>query len=266
MMLSSRSISFKSSLIRSNLSRSVLLRSRGAALFSSTAKPNCAVILSGCGVYDGSEIQEATAVLFNLSLRANVQCFAPNVDQMHVVNHTDGSEMEQPRNVMIESARICRGNIMNLADLKVTDHHCLIVPGGFGAAKNLCSFAVDGVDMKVQNDVERVVKEFHAASKPMGFCCIAPVIPAKTFGSNGVEVTVGNEEDNDKGDWPYSGTAGAIKEMGAKHVVRGPKQSHTDQKHKIVTAPAYMYNGEPAEIYESVQAMADDVLKLVNGL
>ena len=143
----------------------------------------------------------------------------------------------------------------------MADHDCLIVPGGFGAAMNLCCFAVDGVDMKMQNDAEGVVKEFHAASKPMGFCCIAPVIPAKTFGNNGVEVTVGDEEDNDKGDWPYSGTAEAIKEMGAKQVVREPTQSHTDQKHKIVTAPAYMYHGEPAEIYESVKALCDEVLQ-----
>lgn len=209
-------------------------------------------------------------MLFNLSKRANVQCFAPNIDQMHVVNHSNGSEMEETRNVLTESARICRGNIKDLAQLKAADYHCLIVPGGFGAAKNLCSFAVDGKEMKVQGEVERAVREFHAASKPMGFCCIAPVIPAKMFGSSGVELTVGNEEDNgvgdDTGDWPYCGTAGAINEMGAKHVVRGPTQSHTDQKHKIVTAPAYMYNGEPAEIYESVKAMCDDVLKLVNGL
>merc|ERR1712046_29018 len=143
--------------------RTGFLRPRGTALFSTATKPNCAVILSGCGVYDGTEIQEATAVLFILSHRANVQCYAPNIDQMHVVNHTDGSEMEQPRNVLVESARICRGNIKDLAELKVSYYQCLIVPGGFGAAKNLCSFAVDGTSMKVQNDVERVVKEFHAA-------------------------------------------------------------------------------------------------------
>jgi len=205
-------------------------------------------------------------VLFNLSKRANVQCFAPNIDQMHVVNHTDGSEMEQSRNVLVESARICRGNILDLKALKAADYHCLIVPGGFGAAKNLSDFAVNGKGMTVQSEVERAVKEFHAASKPMGFCCIAPVIPAKVFGGNGVEVTVGNEEDNEQGQWPYAGTAGACTEMGAKHVVRGPTQSHTDQKHKIVTAPAYMYNGEPMEIFESVKSMCDDVLKLVNGL
>lgn len=183
-----------------------------------------------------------------------------------MVNHTDGNEMEPSRNVSVESARICRGNIKDLVELKAADYHCLIVPGGFGDAKNLSDFAVNGANMKVHTEVERVVKEFHAASRPMGFCCIAPVIPAKVFGSTGVEVTVGNDEDNDKGDWPYAGTAGAIQEMGAKHVVRGPTQTHTDEKHKIVTAPAYMYNGEPAVIFESVKNMCDDVLKLVNGL
>lgn len=231
-------------------------------LFSSGGKlPNAAVVLSGCGVYDGTEIQESTAVLFNLAKRANVQCFAPNIDQMHVVNHTNGEEMNEKRNVLIESARICRGNIKDLKDINVKEFDCIIFPGGFGAAKNLCSFAVDGANMNVNKDVEDAVKKFKAESKPMGFCCIAPVIPAKIFGKE-VEVTVGNDKDED-GNWPYAGTAGGIEEMGAKHIVRGPQQAYIDEKNKIVTAPAYMYNGDPMEIFESVKAMCDGVLKLV---
>eukprot|EP01084_Bolivina_argentea_P078545 142531_1 len=234
------------------------------ALFSSAKKPNCAVILSGCGVYDGTEIQESVAILFSLTKRSNVQCFAPNINQMHVVNHTDGSEMTETRNVLIESARICRGNIKDIKELKADDYNCLLVPGGFGAAKNLCTFAVDGVNMSVNNEVERVVKDFKNKAKPMGFCCISPVIPANIFGKDSVEVTVGNDKDNDNGDWPYCDTAAAIEEMGAKHNVRGPEQVYIDEKNKIVTAAAYMYNGEPGEIFASVNAMCDAVLKLVS--
>ena len=227
-------------------------------------KPNCAVILAGCGVYDGTEIQESTAILFSLSKRANVQCFAPNINQMHVINHTNGDEMkEETRNVLVESARICRGNIKDIKELKATDYDCALFPGGFGAAKNLSSYAVDGAKMKVNDEVEKVVKDFHANSKPLGFTCIAPVIAAKVLGKEcGVELTVGNDTNNDNGDWPYAATAKAMEEMGAKHVIREPTQAHVDEKNKVVTAPAYMYNGEPDDIFQSVKAMCDEVLKL----
>eukprot|EP01083_Nonionella_stella_P139703 426733_1 len=236
---------------------------RASFCLSAQKKANCAVLLSGCGVYDGSEIQESTAILFSLSKRANVQCFAPNINQMHVVNHTDGTEMDETRNVLIESARICRGNIKDIKELNADDYHCLLVPGGFGAAKNLCSFAVDGADMKVNDEVEKVVQDFHNKSKPMGFTCIAPVIPSKVFGQeHSVAVTVGSDQDNENGDWPYAGTAQAIETMGAKHVVRGPTQTHVDDKNKIVTSPAYMYNGEPREIYDSVLLCVTQFLHL----
>ena len=241
------------------------LHSLHKATFSSPRqKPDCAVILSGCGVYDGAEIQESTAILFSLSKRANVQCFAPNINQMHVINHTNGEEMNESRNVLIESARICRGNIKDIKELQSRDYHCAFFPGGFGAAKNLSSYAVDGSNMKVNDEVERVVKDFHANSKPIGFCCISPVIPAKVLAKEfGVELTVGNDADNDNGDWPYAGTASDIQEMGAKHVIRGPTQAHVDEKNKVVTAPAYMYNGESDDIFQSVRAMCDGVLKLI---
>ena len=233
------------------------------SLFSSGQKlPNCAVVLSGCGVYDGTEIQESTAILFNLAKRANVECFAPNIDQMHVVNHTNGEEMNEKRNVLIESARICRGNIKDIKELNSNNFDCILFPGGFGAAKNLCSFAVDGANMKINKDVEDVIKKFKNESKPMGFCCISPVIPAKIFG-NDTQVTVGNDKDNENGDWPYAGTAQAIEEMGCKHIIKGPTQAFIDEKNKIVTAPAYMFNGDPGDIFESVKSMCDAVLKLV---
>eukprot|EP00484_Ammonia_sp_Unknown_P029186 CAMPEP_0197026268 /NCGR_PEP_ID=MMETSP1384-20130603/6398_1 /TAXON_ID=29189 /ORGANISM="Ammonia sp." /LENGTH=249 /DNA_ID=CAMNT_0042454909 /DNA_START=35 /DNA_END=784 /DNA_ORIENTATION=- len=232
------------------------------SLFSTAAsKPNCAVVLSGCGVYDGSEIQESSAVLFSLAKRANVQCFAPNKKQLHVINHTNGEEMAEERNVLVESARICRGNIKDLKELNADQFDCVLFPGGFGAAKNLCSFAVDGVNMKVDAEVERVVKEFRAKGKPMGFSCIAPVIPAKLI--KDVQVTVGNDQDNEQNEWPYAGTAGAIDQMGGKHMVRGATQTHIDETNKVVTSAAYMFNGDPDDIYQSINAMCDGVLKLV---
>ncbi|XP_068541647.1 glutamine amidotransferase-like class 1 domain-containing protein 3, mitochondrial [Anas acuta] len=193
-----------------------------AAFHSSSPRPRgarVAVVLSGCGVYDGTEIHEASAILVHLSRGgAEVQMYAPDVPQMHVVDHSKGQPAEaESRNVLVESARIARGKITSLAKLTTADHDAVIFPGGFGAAKNLSTFAVDGKDCKVNREVERVLKDFHKAGKPIGLCCISPVLAAKVL--SGAEVTVGHEEE-EGGKWPYAGTAGAIKELGGKHCVK----------------------------------------------
>ncbi|XP_044606954.1 glutamine amidotransferase-like class 1 domain-containing protein 3, mitochondrial isoform X4 [Equus asinus] len=143
-----------------------------AALHGSAPRPGpkVALVLSGCGVYDGTELHEASAILVHLSRGgAEVQIFAPDVPQMHVIDHTKGQPAEsETRNVLTESARIARGKITDLARLSAANHDAAIFPGGFGAAKNLSTFAVDGKDCKVNKDVERVLKEFHEAGKPIG--------------------------------------------------------------------------------------------------
>ncbi|KAM4887097.1 glutamine amidotransferase-like class 1 domain-containing protein 3, mitochondrial [Thomomys bottae] len=238
-----------------------------AALHGSAPRPGArvALVLSGCGVYDGTEIHEASAALVHLSRGgAEVQIFAPDVPQMHVIDHTKGQPSEsESRNVLAESARIARGKITNLAQLKASNHDAAIFPGGFGAAKNLSTFAVDGKDCKVNKDVERVLKEFHAAGKPIGLCCIAPVLAAKVL--RGVEVTVGHEQE-EGGKWPYAGTAQAVKALGAKHCVKGVTisflQLHVDQKNKVVTTPAFMCEAELHHIHDGVGAMVRKVLEL----
>ncbi|XP_056321878.1 glutamine amidotransferase-like class 1 domain-containing protein 3, mitochondrial isoform X1 [Danio aesculapii] len=149
-----------------------------------------AVVLAGCGVFDGSEIHEASAVLVHLSRQqATVKMFAPNTDQMHVVDHLKGSPTEEKRNVLVESARLARGEIEDLGQLNVKELDAIIFPGGFGAAKNLCSWAVNGKDCSVNDQVKAVLQAFHAEKKPIGLCCISPVLAAKVF--PGCEVTVG---------------------------------------------------------------------------
>lgn len=227
--------------------------------FSANALPSVAVVLNGCGVYDGTEVTEAVSVLISLGGRANVQCFAPDKDQMHVVNHTKGEEMNETRNVLLESARIARGDVKPLTDLSASDYSAVIFPGGFGAAKNLCNFAVAGADMEVDAEVTRVVTEFKAANKPQGFCCIAPVIPGKILKAS---VTVGSDNTEDP-DYPYAGTAGAIDAMGGKHVVKGPASVCVDPENNVVTSAAYMYNGRPDQIFDSVKAMVDTVMQRI---
>ncbi|KAI5941448.1 Glutamine amidotransferase-like class 1 domain-containing protein 3B, mitochondrial [Manis javanica] len=234
-----------------------------ATLHGSAPRPGTrvALVLSGCGVYDGTELHEASAVLVHLSRGgAEVQIFAPDIPQMHVVDHTKGQPSEtETRNVLTESARIARGKITDLAKLRTADHDAAIFPGGFGAAKNLSTFAVHGKDCTVHRDVERVLKEFHQAGKPIGLCCIAPVLAAKVLG--GVEVTVGHEQEED-GKWPYAGTAEVIKALGAKHCVKEPRfsmtsmhEAHVDQKNKVVTTPAFMCETALHHVHEGIGAM-----------
>jgi len=221
-----------------------------------------AVVLSGCGVYDGSEIHEAVSVLLHLSeAAAEVRCFAPDIRQAHVINHAVGKPAgNESRGVLAESARIARGNIDALDRLKESEFDAVIFPGGFGAAKNLCSFAFDGADCSVNPEVERVVKDFHRAGKPIGMCCIAPVIAAKVLGraggGPGCEVTIGCDPD----------TAAAVSAMGATHAELPVTEAHIDQKNRLVTAPAYMYGDAPIhEVHAGIGKMVSATLELAGA-
>ncbi len=212
------------------------------------------VVLSGCGVFDGAEIHEATlALLFLDKAGAEIICMAPNVDQMHVVNHIKGEATGDKRNVLVESSRIARGAIKDIEDVKAGDLDALIFPGGFGAAKNLCNFAVKGADCAVNPSVERLIKEMHAAKKPIGFACIAPVIAAKVLGSFGPQLTIGSDKD----------TAGAIEKLGAKHVECKVDNAVVCQKNKIVTTPAYMLGPTISRVALGMEKLVNEVLKLV---
>ncbi|XP_003723328.2 glutamine amidotransferase-like class 1 domain-containing protein 3A, mitochondrial [Strongylocentrotus purpuratus] len=220
-----------------------------------------AVVLAGSGVYDGSEVHEASAVWVHLSRGgADVSFFAPDIPQMHVINHTKGEPSEnETRNVLVESARIARGKITALSGLSSGNFDAVVFPGGFGAAKNLSDFAVNGAGCTVNPDVERVIKEFHQAKKPIGLCCISPVLAAKVI--PGCSVTVGHDSE-EGGRWPYAGTAKAIQEMGSKHVNKDINEAHVDEENKIVTAPAFMCETKVHEIFDSVGSMVNGVLKL----
>jgi enhancing lycopene biosynthesis protein 2 len=220
-----------------------------------------AVVLSGCGVFDGTEIHEAVSVLIHLSRAgAAYECFAPDMAQAHVVNHLTGEPAaRESRNVLVESARIARGAIRPLDQLDPKNFDAVFFPGGFGAAKNLCDFAFKGAECAVEPGVERVVKAFHGAGKPVGLCCIAPVIAARVLGTKhggpGVSVTIGND----------AGTAGAIVAMGSKHQERAVTQACVDASRRVVTAPAYMYDAPVHAVYEGIGAMVESVLGLIGS-
>jgi len=245
-------------LLKAGASR-VLLNS---AAMSSAAGHKVAVVLSGCGVYDGTEVHEAAAVMAALSRHgAEPVMFAPDKKQAHVVDHTAGSEMDQERNVLKESARIARGAVSPLTDLKSSNVSAVVFPGGFGAAKNLSDFGFKGADMDVDSEVKRVISEFHGAGKPQALCCIAPILAAKVLGQSGVSLTLGNT--GAESDWPYQGSIEAAKSFGANMELKNVDEVCVDAKNKLVTSPAYMYNGKFHEIQDGVTKMVGELVKLL---
>ncbi len=209
------------------------------------------VVLSGCGVFDGSEIHESVLTLLALDRAgAKVLCMAPDVDQHHVINHLKGEEADEKRNVLVESARIARGNIEDIAGVRADDLDAVIFPGGFGAAKNLCTFAFDGPNATVNPEVERLIKEMFAARKPIGLICIAPAIGAKVLGDSGVELTIGNDAE----------TAAGIEATGAKHVNCSVTETHEDPERKIVSTPAYMLGKGIGEVADGIEKLVRTVV------
>jgi enhancing lycopene biosynthesis protein 2 len=212
-----------------------------------------AVILSGCGHQDGTEIREAVVTLLELDRRdANVRCFAPDTPQAGVVNHLNGDEMDEQRNVIVESARIARGEIKPLSSLNVDDFDALVMPGGFGAAKNLSDVAFKGADATVAPDLKTVIHDFIDARKPIGAICIAPaVLAAALKGKLQATVTIGDDVD------------GLIAGLGAVHQYSDTENCIVDEEHKIVTCSAYMRDDRLKNVAEGIRKTIEQVLQLV---
>ena len=214
------------------------------------------VVLSGCGVHDGAEIHESIITMLALD-RAGVDMvlMAPNIDQLHVINHYTGSEMDESRNVLMESARIARGKIRDMAEVHASDVDALIFPGGFGVVKNLCDYAMAGTDCSVNPDVKRLATDVHKAGKPIGVICIAPVMFAKVMQGAGdsVEMTIGTDEQ----------TSSDINSMGSNHVSCPVEDIVIDKKNKIVSTPAYMLAQRISEAAEGIEKLVKEVLAMV---
>ncbi len=216
------------------------------------ANKSIAVILSGCGHRDGSEIHEATLTLWAIHKNgADFQCYAPNITQHHVLNHVTGEEMEENRNVFIESARISRGNLKTLDEFNADEHDSLIIPGGLGAAKNLCSFAFDGDHCQVNSDLQKALLSMFEQNKPIGALCIAPVILARLF--DNITITIGNSTDVET----------KIESMGAIHQQASPTDIIVDEAHKIVTTPCYMYDSRVDQIGIGAEKLVKEVMRMI---
>jgi enhancing lycopene biosynthesis protein 2 len=210
--------------------------------------------LSGCGVYDGAEIHESVLTMLALS-RAGVsyQCLAPNINQAHVINHLTGQEAKgESRNVLVEAARIARGEILDVAKANPADYAALFFPGGFGAAKNLCDFAFKGADCTVQPDVLKFAQAFASDRKPVCFVCIAPAMIPRIYGE-GARGTIGTD----------AGAAAAIEQMGGVHVACPVREFVVDEQRKIVSTPAYMLAQNIAEAADGIEKAVKATLALI---
>ena len=218
--------------------------------------PKVGVILSGCGVYDGTEIHEAVLTLLALDRAgAEVQCVAPDLGQSKVVNHLYGNEVKETRNVLVESARIARGQILDLDDLDINDLDALIFPGGFGAALNLCDFGMRGAECEIYPGIEELLQKLIQAKKPIGVFCIAPVLLARAVNKLGlnVQLTIGNDPD----------TAAQLEMLNCTHIEAKASEIVVDKVNKIVSTPAYMLATSISEVAAGIEAAVQKIITLI---
>ncbi len=215
-----------------------------------------AVILSGSGFLDGAEIQESVITMLALDKAgAEYQCMAPDMDQMHVVNHLTGEVSEgETRNVLVEAARIARTKIIDIVKADPNDYDAVIFPGGYGAAKNLSNFAVNGAASTIQEDVLQFASAFASTGKPMGYVCIAPAMIPLIYGAD-AKLTIGSDAD----------TAAAITEMGGIHINCPVKEFVVDEERQIVSTPAYMLDVHISEAAAGIEKLVHKILEMVDG-
>lgn len=212
-----------------------------------------AIILSGCGVFDGSEIHEAVITMLSVEQNgAEYQCFAPDIEQLHVVNHLTGEVAEQEsRNVLVEAARIARGEIKPVTELNANDFDALLLPGGFGAAKNLCDFAVNGGEATMNGDVLVACQSFANAGKPAGYICISPAMIPMVYGQ-GAKATIGTDAD----------TAAGVTALGGEHIECPVSEFVIDEERKVVSTPAYMLAGNISQAADGISKLVKQVLAM----
>lgn len=219
----------------------------------SNMKP-IAVILSGCGVLDGSEIHESVLTMLSLNQNNVEMCFfAPDREQLDVINHINGKENQEKRNIMVESSRISRGKIAPLAFADANNFSAVIIPGGFGVAKNLSNFAIKGSDCEIDKDLLTFCREIHQQRKPMGLMCIAPVMLPKILNKT-VKLTIGNDKK----------TIAQIEQMGGKHIICSFDDIVVDEDNRVITTPAYMLASSPNEAWQGINKLVKKVIAMAS--
>lgn len=222
------------------------------------------VLLSGNGVYDGSEIHESVFTLLSIAENGGQYvCVAPNMDQHHVVDHTTGNEMEQTRNVLTEAARIARGDISDLATISADDLDALVLPGGFGAAKNLTKWAFSGPDGEIHPEVKRIIAEMVIAKKPVVGLCMAPTVIAKAMENSGVEVRLTVGTDQEPSPYEIEAISQGMEKTGAVAEMKTKNEVLVDVQNKIISAPCYMMEASIVDVRSNTKQAIDELFKLL---
>lgn len=224
------------------------------------------VLLSGNGVFDGTEIHESVLTLLAVDEHgAQAVCMAPDMIQYHVINHITGEEMNEQRNVLVEAARIARGNIQNLAKVSSNDIDALLIPGGFGAAKNLTNWAFEGPDGSIHPDVQRIIREMLAAGKPIGAMCMGPAVVARAVKGTDYhpELTVGNS--TDASPYDITSVSNGLNAAGAVAIMKPISEIAIDQKHKVVSAPCYMMEATISQVRDNIKQCVDEVVRMLQN-
>lgn len=221
------------------------------------------VLLHGNGVFDGTEIQEAVLTLLAIEEAGHEYiCMAPDVDQYHVVNHLNGEEMQEKRNVLTESARIARGEIKKVADVSTDDYDALVMPGGFGTAKNITQWAFKGPESDILPEVKNMVLETVKAGKPIAALCMSPTTVAKALEGSGIESTLTVGTTAEESPYDIGGIAQGVEQTGAKTEMKTIREIAVDTKNKIVTAPCYMMQASITQVRSNIQSAVAEMLKL----
>lgn len=222
------------------------------------------VLLSGSGVFDGSEIHEAVFSLLAIDEnKAEAVCFAPDKKQAQVINHLNGEEMDEERNVLIESARIARGKIKSINATSIDDFDALLIPGGFGAAKNLNRWAFEGPDGKIDNAVKHLIIDVLKSKKPLGALCMGPTVIAKALQGSGIgtKLTVGTI--NEGSPYDIQGINDGMESLGVMATMKSIKEICIDKENKIVTAPCYMMEASISEVRNNTKMVVDKLIEFI---
>lgn len=222
------------------------------------------VLLHGCGVFDGTEIQEAVLSLLAIKeAGADYICFAPNINQHHVLNHTTGEEMNETRNILVESARIARGNILDIKDLNLADIDGLVLPGGFGTAKNITKWAFEGSNGEINADVAKLLVDAVQQGKPIAGLCMSPTTIAKALAQAGIKANLSVGTTAEASPYDIAAIAGGVSSLGHTHEAHTIRDIAIDTTHKIISAPCYMMEGDIVAVNNNVKQAITAMMEMV---
>jgi len=221
------------------------------------------ILLSGCGVYDGAEIQETVLTMLAVKeIGAEYVCISVDAEQHHVINHLTGEEMNETRNMLVESARVARGEVTNIREITPADIDGLIIPGGFGSAKNFTKWAFEGPDGAILPEVKLLLVNLVNIGKPVVALCVSPVVLAKALEDANLKTTMTIGSDLEESPYDITAFAAGLEHTGVIPSMKTINEIHVDEENKIITAPCYMMNADILQVRKNIQTAVEALKRL----